>query len=116
MKEKKTQAKSVRMTPTVYSIVDQCEGRGFNDKFERFVLQTKKDQECLKREISDWHEIRVGYQKEADRINEIRSLLKASEERIEYIDAYLGILCNWILSLGSDDGEQADNQSLHSRE
>lgn len=50
-KEKKSISRSVRMTPTVYDIVDSFEGNGFNEKFQNLVLYCFKEKEKVRKDI-----------------------------------------------------------------
>lgn len=116
LKEKKTQAKSVRMTPTVYSIVDQCEGKGFNDKFERLVLQIKQDREAFEREVVYWEKIRAGYGQELEMVRKVRRIINDSMERLSDIDGILQTVYQYLSVLppqAPDLKEQADGQSPH---
>lgn len=49
--QKKSYQRSIRMTPYVYSIVDEFEGEGFNQKFENLVIYFSKVEENLKNNI-----------------------------------------------------------------
>lgn len=40
--EKKEFMRSIRMTKTIKDYVEQAEGNGFNDKFEKLVLKCKR--------------------------------------------------------------------------
>lgn len=55
-KEKKSISRSVRMTPTVYDIVDSFEGNGFNEKFQNIVLYCFKEKEKVRKDIRAMHE------------------------------------------------------------
>lgn len=52
-KEKKSISRSIRMTPTVYSIVDKFNGNGFNEKFENLVLYCQKEEKKIKKAINE---------------------------------------------------------------
>jgi hypothetical protein len=51
IKEKKSISRSVRMTQTVYDIVDSFEGNGFNEKFQNLVLYCFKEKEKVRKDI-----------------------------------------------------------------
>lgn len=50
--EKKEFSRSVRMTKTIKEYVEQVEGNGFNDKFEKLVLKCKKEEPELDNRIA----------------------------------------------------------------
>lgn len=52
-KETKSISKSVRMTPTVFNIVDKFEGNGFNEKFENLVLFCLREENNIKNAIKE---------------------------------------------------------------
>lgn len=51
IKEKKSISRSVRMTQTVYDIVDSFEGNGFNEKFQNLVLYCFKEKDKVRQDI-----------------------------------------------------------------
>lgn len=50
--EKKEFSRSVRMAKTIKEYVEQVEGNGFNDKFEKLVLKCKKEEPELDNRIA----------------------------------------------------------------
>ena len=50
--EKKEFMRSIRMTKTIKDYVEQAEGNGFNDKFEKLVLKCKKEEPELDHRIA----------------------------------------------------------------
>ena len=52
-RETKSISKSVRMTPTVFNIVDKFEGSGFNEKFENLVLFCLQEENNIKIAIKE---------------------------------------------------------------
>lgn len=52
-RETKSISKSVRMTPTVFNIVDKFKGNGFNEKFENLVLFCLQEEKNIKIAIKE---------------------------------------------------------------
>ena len=50
--EKKEFMRSIRMTKTIKDYVEQAEGNGFNDKFEKLVLKCKNEEPELDHRIA----------------------------------------------------------------
>lgn len=50
-KEKKTIIRSVRITQTVYDIVDNFEGNGFNEKFQNLILYCFKEKDKVRDDV-----------------------------------------------------------------
>lgn len=98
-KEKKSLSKSVRMTESVYSIVNECDGKGFNEKFENLVLQIRTDRERLTRDIENWQLRRSKYVKELDIVLTLSRAMDESAKCIADVQRSLSAVQKWITSL-----------------
>lgn len=83
-KQTKSISKSVRMTPTVFDMVDKFEGNGFNEKFENLVLFCLKEESEIKKAIK---EQKVSYERQTARkvkeIEDLDKLIKSKRESLE---------------------------------
>ncbi len=89
VKEKKSNAKSVRMSDNVLGYVEGFEGNGFNEKFENMVLYFMENDKKLKERIiyseKKLRSLETDIQKKSDLLKEL-SLL---ESRLGTIKSYL---------------------------
>ncbi len=79
VKEKKTISRSIRMTQTVYDIVNKYEGNGFNEKFENMVLYCFREENRIKAAIKEQQEIYKLRQAQCDR--EITNINKRIDDK-----------------------------------
>lgn len=100
-KEKKSISRSVRMTQTVYDIVDNFEGNGFNDKLQNLVLYCFKEKERVRKDINNAQErFRRTEKQYQDRIEKNTQKIKQQQDvlsKLQSIEYYVGILlkqCN----------------------
>lgn len=89
-KQKKNNAKSVRMTDEVYAYVESQEGEGFNQKFENLVLyamKTEKDRQqriaLLDAEIQRKQDILQSLRKMEDRLIWAQRQLTSFADRVQ---------------------------------
>lgn len=99
MKEKKSVSKSIRMTESVYSIVNACDGKGFNEKFENLVLQIRTEQKQLKRDMENWERRREKYMQELDMVLTLSRVMDESAKYVANIQGSLSAVQNWIATL-----------------
>ena len=95
-KEKKSISRSVRMTKTVYDIVDNFEGNGFNEKLQNLVLYCFKEKDRVRKEINNAQErFRRTEKQYQDRINKMAQKIEQQQDvlgKIQSIEYYVGIL------------------------
>lgn len=72
MTGKKRNQKCVRLSDEVLAIIEQSEGNGFNDKFEKIILRAHKEQPKLEESLKILN----------DQIKEKRSQLNMVSEKI----------------------------------
>lgn len=101
-KEKKSLSKSIRMTERVYSIVNECDGKGFNEKFENLVLQIRIDREKLTRDMEYWQHNRSKYVEELDTVRILSRAVDESAKCIADIQNSLSAIQKWIAPLLSE--------------
>lgn len=82
IKEKKSISRSVRMTQTVYDIVDSFEGNGFNEKFQNLVLYCFKEKEKVRKDIKFMHDRANRNEKEYQKRMEQNSRKLESQQGI----------------------------------
>lgn len=84
--QKKSHQRSIRMTPYVYSIIDEFEGEGFNQKFENLVIYFSTVEKQLKENILEKKkEIKTLDEK----IDEKSSILEKLNNIEYYVDGIL---------------------------
>lgn len=83
-KEKKTISRSIRMTETVYNIVNKYGGNGFNEKFENMVLYCFREEKRIKAAIKEQQEMYKLRQAQCDR--EITNINKRIDEKREVLN------------------------------
>ncbi len=85
-RETKSISKSVRMTPTVFNIVDKFEGNGFNEKFENLVLFCLREENNIKKAIK---EQKAVYDRQTARkvkeIEDLDKLINSKKEALEVL-------------------------------
>lgn len=115
-KEKKSLSKSIRMTERVYSIVNECDGKGFNEKFENLVLQIRIDREELTRDMEYWQHNRSKYVEELDTVHILSRAMDESAKCIADIQDSLSAIQKWIASLPPEieTGSASKDGTIHS--
>lgn len=95
-KEKKSISRSVRMTQTVFDIVDSFEGNGFNEKLQNLVLYCFKEKDRVRKDINNaqarFKRTEKQYQ---DRIERNAQKIEQQQEvlsKLQSIEYYVGIL------------------------
>lgn len=84
IKEKKSISRSVRMTQTVYDIVDSFEGNGFNEKFQNLVLYCFKEKDKVRDNIQKAQERFKRIEKQYE--NSIDNNTKKIEKQQDVLD------------------------------
>ena len=104
------------MTETVYSIVEQCDGKGFNDKFEHLVLDTKRERENLMRDVAYWEKKRAGYQRELEMVLHVSRAVNDSLKRLAEIEGMISAIYQRFSTLPTFTGIPPDSEKdmLHS--
>lgn len=86
-KEKKEFSRSIRMTKTIKAYVEQAEGNGFNDKFERLVLKCKKEEpELDNRIVQKKEQLRKLEQNIRERQSVVMALDQLKRDINRYVD------------------------------
>lgn len=93
-------AKSIRISQEVYDYIVESPGKGFNDKFEKIILEAKKDEPRRKRELKRLE----------DSINEEQRKLKELIARNRYMEDFYRKVIHMNRQL--TDLEQALNLAL----
>ena len=86
MENKKSVAKSIRLTVNTYNFINSFDGNGFNEKLEKMCYRLQREQKELdterERKISDIKELQkhIQYHKASlDKLNDIYKNLKVVE-------------------------------------
>ena len=77
MKEPKSISRSIRMTETVYTYVNQHIGDGFNQKFENICHRFMWEEAELDRRIEEKRKLLA---EQTDKIRDIQSAIKSAED------------------------------------
>lgn len=102
--ERKCHSKSVRMTPTVLSYIENHPGNGFNDKFQNIVLFCMKQLPELEKKIKE----REDYLKDLDsRLKKHKELFKFLQDVSYYVQAALRTAKNNCNSIIQEDHPDA---------
>lgn len=98
IKQKKNNAKSVRMTDEVLAYVESQEGDGFNQRFENMVLFAMKTEEDRKKRIAYLDE-------EIQRKHNIAYTLYDMENKLRWVQQSLRSLSTTVENLVNTDNE-----------
>ncbi len=89
VKEKKSNAKSVRMSDNVLGYVEGFEGNGFNEKFENMVLYFMENDKKLKERISSSEKRLKFLEYDISQKSGLLKDLSLFENRVGLIKTYL---------------------------
>lgn len=92
LKEKKNNAKSVRMSDKVLKYVEGFEGNGFNEKFENMVLYFMENEPKIKERISSSEKRLKSLEYDISKKQGLLKDLTVFENRVGLIKTYLSDL------------------------
>jgi len=92
LKEKKSNAKSVRMSDKVLEYVEGFAGNGFNEKFENMVLYFMENEPKLKERISSGEKRLKSLEYDISKKQGLLKELTLFENRVGLIKTYLSDL------------------------
>lgn len=92
VKEKKSNAKSIRMSDKVFGYVEGFEGNGFNEKFENMVLYFMENDSKLKERIVSSEKRLKSLEYDISKKSGLLRDLTSFENKVGLINSYLSDL------------------------